>query len=150
MAPGVKSDRVFITNLSNFIQPFIRYELTDRIIVHDEGCPCGRTTRWVEIEGRTDDILTFGGGVRVAPMSLYKVLEEVPALRRFQLVQRSADVVELRLLADDPETAFSAAKGALETFFESKEIRVEVLPSDTPPSPDPVSGKFKHVYRATA
>jgi phenylacetate-coenzyme A ligase PaaK-like adenylate-forming protein len=150
VAPGVKSDRVFITNLSNFIQPFIRYELTDRIIVHDEGCPCGRTTRWVEIEGRTDDILTFGGGVRVAPMSLYKVLEEVPALRRFQLVQRSADVVELRLLADDPETAFAAAKGALETFFESKEIRVEVLPSDTPPSPDPVSGKFKHVYRATA
>ena len=148
VAPGVQSDRVFITNLSNFIQPFIRYELTDRVVVHEEACPCGRTTRWLEIEGRTDDILTFSGGVRVAPMSLYKVLEEVPSLRRFQLVQRAADRVELRVLSDEPEAAFTAAKGALETFFESKELQVAILPSDTPPSPDPISGKFKHVYRA--
>ena len=148
VAPGVQSDRVFITNLSNFIQPFIRYELTDRVVVHEEGCPCGRTTRWLEVEGRTDDILTFSGGVRVAPMSLYKVLEEVPALRRFQLVQRGEDAVELRLLADDPAAAFAAGKGALETFFESKGLQVAVLPSKTPPSPDPVSGKFRHVFRA--
>ncbi len=148
VAPGVQSDRVFITNLSNFIQPFIRYELTDRVVVHEEACPCGRTTRWLEIEGRTDDILTFSGGVRVAPMSLYKVLEEVPALRRFQLVQRGEDAVELRVLSDEPEAAFAAAKESLENFFESKGLRVAVLPSDTSPSPDPVSGKFKHVYRA--
>ena len=148
VAPGVQSDRVFITNLSNFIQPFIRYELTDRVVVHEEACPCGRTTRWLEIEGRTDDILTFAGGVRVAPMSLYKVLEEVPALTRFQLVQRGEDAVELRVLSDEPEAAFAAAKESLENFFESKGLRVAVLPSDTPPSPDPVSGKFKHVYRA--
>ena len=148
VASGVQSDRVFITNLSNFIQPFIRYELTDRVIIHDGPCPCGRTTRWLEIEGRTDDILTFSGGVRLAPMSLYKVLEEVPTLRRFQLVQRAADRVELRVLSDEPEAAFAAAKGALETFFESKELQVAILPSDLPPSPDPISGKFKHVYRA--
>ena len=148
VAPGVQSDRVFITNLSNFIQPFIRYELTDRVVVHEEACPCGRTTRWLEIEGRTDDILTFSGGVRVAPMSLYKVLEEVPALRRFQLVQRGEDAVELRVLSDEPEAAFAAAKESLENFFESKGLRAAVLPSDTPPSPDPVSGKFQHVYRA--
>ena len=148
VAPGVQSDRVFITNLSNFIQPFLRYELTDRVVVHEEACPCGRTTRWLEIEGRTDDILTFGGGVRVAPMSLYKVLEEVPALTRFQLVQQGEDAVELRVLSDEPEAAFAAAKESLENFFESKGLRVAVLPSDTPPSPDPVSGKFKHVYRA--
>ena len=56
--------------------------------------------------------------------------------------------MELRVLSDEPEAAFAAAKGALETFFESKGLRVAILPSDTPPSPDPVSGKFKHVYRA--
>ncbi len=84
----------------------------------------------------------------MAPMSLYKVLEEVPALRRFQLVQRAADRVELRVLSDEPEAAFAAAKGALETFFESKELQVAILPSDSPPSPDPISGKFQHVYRA--
>ena len=148
VAPGVRSDRVFITNLSNFIQPFIRYELTDRVTVHEEGCPCGRTSRWLEIEGRTDDILTFTGGVRVAPMSLYKVLEEVPNLRRFQLVQRGEDRLALRLLADEPQTAFGAAKAALLAFFASRGLQVTVVLDERPPEPDPVSGKFKHVYRA--
>ena len=147
VAPGVRSDRVFITNLSNRIQPFIRYELTDRVIVHEEPCPCGRTTRWLEIEGRTDDILTFTGGVSVAPMSLYKVLEEVPKVRRFQLVQRSPNVLELRLAADDRGAAFQAAKGELGSFFESKGLSVEILLSDELPQADPVSGKFKHVYK---
>ena len=147
VAPGVRSDRVFITNLSNRIQPFIRYELTDRVIVHEEPCPCGRTTRWLEIEGRTDDILTFSGGVSVAPMSLYKVLEEVPKVRRFQLVQRSPEALELRLVADDRGAAFRAAKGALRSFFESKGLSVEILLADDPPQADPVSGKFKHVYK---
>ena len=148
VASGIQSDRVFITNLSNFIQPFIRYELTDRVVVHDEACPCGRTTRWLEIEGRTDDILTFTGGVRVAPMSLYKVLEEVPGVRRFQLVQRGPEELELRLLADDPADTFAAAKRALRAFFESKGMQVTVLPSDRPPGPDPFSGKFRHILRA--
>ena len=147
VAPGVRSDRVFITNLSNRIQPFIRYELTDRVIVHEEPCPCGRTTRWLEIEGRTDDILTFSGGVSVAPMSLYKVLEEVPKVRRFQLVQRSPEALELRLAADDRGAAFQAAKGELGSFFESKGLSVEILLADDPPQADPVSGKFKHVYK---
>ena len=148
VAPGVRSDRVLITNLSNRIQPFIRYELTDRVILHQEPCPCGRTTRWLEIEGRTDDILIFAGGVSVAPMSLYKVLEEVPEVRRFQLVQRAPDALELRLAADDPQGAFQAAQGALQAFFKSKGLQVSVQPSDEPPQADPVSGKFKHVYKS--
>ena len=147
VAPGVRSDRVLITNLSNRIQPFIRYELTDRVVVHDEKCPCGRTTRWLEIEGRTDDILTFAGGVSVAPMSLYKVLEEVPEVRRFQLVQRAPDALELRLVADDVQAAFQGAQGALQGFFEGKGVQVSVRPSDEPPQADPISGKFKHVYK---
>ncbi len=46
---GAMSDKVLITSLSNHIQPFIRYELTDRVIVHNEKCKCGRNTLWLEI-----------------------------------------------------------------------------------------------------
>ena len=145
---GVRSDKVLITNLANHIQPFIRYELTDRIVVHEEPCRCGKVTRWIEIEGRTDDILTFARGVRIAPMSLYKILEEVRSIRRFLLVQRSANSLELRLIAEDRERAFAEAKQALGAFFESKGlVKVEIRLSDTPPRPDPVSGKFKHIFR---
>ena len=144
---GEMSDKVLLTNLSNYIQPFIRYELTDRVIVHDEKCKCGRNTLWLEIEGRTDDILEFENGVRIAPMSLYKVLEEVKSIRRFQLVQRAPDRVELRITSDDPGEAFAQAKRDLREFFGSKGLNVEIVPSDLSPQSDKTSGKFKHIYR---
>ena len=144
---GKMSDKVLITNLANYIQPFIRYELTDRVIVHNEKCKCGRTALWLEIEGRTDDILEFDKGIRIAPMSLYKVLEEVRTIRRFQLVQRSSDRVELRMISDERETAFEQAKHDLQQFFESKGLTVEIILSEDPPQADKISGKFKHIYR---
>lgn len=144
---GEMSDKVLITNLSNYIQPFIRYELTDRVIVHNEKCKCGRTTLWLEIEGRTDDILEFNKGIRIAPMSLYKVLEEVKAIRRFQLIQRSSDKVELRMISDNPKEAFDQAKHDLQDFFGSKGLMVEIVLSDVPPQTNKISGKFKHIYK---
>lgn len=144
---GEQSDKVLITNLANTIQPFIRYELTDRIIVHDETCSCGRSTRWLEIEGRTDDILEFRDGVRIAPMSLYKILEEVKPISRFQLVQRAEDAVEVRILADQPETAFEEARRDLDAFFQTKGLHVNISLSEIPPQADPVSGKFRHIFK---
>ena len=145
---GVMSDKVLITNLANRIQPFIRYELTDRVIVHDEKCKCGRTSFWVEVEGRTDDILEFEGDIRIAPMSLYKILEEVPGMSRFQLVQKAPDKVELRLIADDKKISFEYAKKALSDYFAEKGVKnMQIIMSDDEPRADKVSGKFKHVCK---
>ena len=145
---GVLSDRVLVTNLANRIQPFIRYELTDRIIVHSEPCSCGRNTRWLEIEGRTDDTLTLENGVKVAPMSLYRILEEVKGVRRFQLVQTAPDELELRLICEDPDAAFAEAERELQAFFADRGVtNLKIRRSKQMPQADPVSGKFKHVYR---
>ena len=144
---GVQSDKVLMTNLSNFIQPFIRYEITDRVVIHDEPCRCGRSSRWIEIEGRTDDILTFENGVKIAPMSLYKILEEIKPIRRFQLVHTAPESLELRLISDDPEGAFEQAKKELLTFFEEKGLTgINITLSEKIPQAHKVSGKFKHIY----
>lgn len=45
---GVRSDKILITNLFNYSQPFIRYEVTDRIIMHNEPCPCKNPSPWLE------------------------------------------------------------------------------------------------------
>ena len=145
---GVLSDRVLVTNLANRIQPFIRYELTDRIIVHSEPCSCGRNTHWLEIEGRTDDTLVLDNGVKVAPMSLYRILEEVKGVRRFQLVQTASDELELRLICEDPDAAFAEAERELQAFFADRGVtNLKIRRSKQMPQADPVSGKFKHVYR---
>lgn len=145
---GMRSDKVLITNLSNYIQPIIRYELTDRIILHDEKCKCGKRSRWLEIEGRTDDILEFGNGVFVAPMSFYKILEEIGEIRRFQLVQRSPQRLELRLVADERNIAFEKARKDLQEFLNNRNIHdVEIILSDEPPRAHKISGKYNHVYK---
>ena len=145
---GVRSDKVLITNLSNYIQPFIRYELTDRVIVHNEKCKCGKNSCWIEVEGRTDDVLEFENHVLIAPMSIYKLLQEVDKIKRFQLVQKSKICLELRIIAENREEAFNNAKEELLKFLNSKGIsNIQIILSEKSPQPDKISGKFKHVYK---
>lgn len=145
---GVLSDKVLITNLSNYIQPFIRYELSDRIIVHNEKCKCGKSSCWLEIEGRTDDILEFENNILIAPMSFYKILEEISEIIRFQLVQRTYKKLELRLVTDEKEVAFDKAKKNLQEFLNSKDVfDVEIYLSDELPQANKVSGKYNHIYK---
>lgn len=145
---GICSDKVLITNLSNYIQPFIRYELTDRIIVHNEKCKCGKNTCWLEIEGRTDDILEFENGVLIAPMSFYKILKEINEITRFQLVQKSYKKLELRLIADEKQIAFEKAESQLQDLLNSKNIfNVKIVLSNEIPQTNKISGKFNHIYK---
>ena len=148
VAYDIRSDKVLITNLSNYIQPFIRYELTDRVIVHNEKCKCGKNSCWLEVEGRTDDILEFENEILIAPMSFYKILEEIKEIDRFQLIQKSFRKLELRIVSCKKEIAFEKAKERLIEFLNSKNIfNVELYLSDDLPQANKLSGKYNHVYK---
>lgn len=142
---GTESAKVLLTNLANRICPIIRFEITDRITMHTEPCGCGSTRPWLTLEGRTDDILTFRNGVKIAPLSLYAVLKEVPGMERFQLVQFEADRLELRLVARDRAAAFREAKAALEAYLQKSGVTAQVELSDELPRANPISGKYKHI-----
>ena len=145
---GQLAHKLLLTNLFNYTQPFIRYELTDRAILHNEPCPCGKNTMWVEIEGRTDDILTFEHGKKIAPLSLYALLKEVHSIKRFQLIQHNERLLELRISADNKEEAFVEAKFALQQYLHQQEIEVDIYLSHEEPQSHPQSGKFQHIYKA--
>ena len=54
-SPGYK---LLLTNLFNFTQPLIRYEVSDMLTMSTEHCPCGRPFRLIaKVEGRSDDII---------------------------------------------------------------------------------------------
>lgn len=142
---GTQSAKLLLTNLANKICPIIRFEITDRVILHNELCPCGNDRPWLEIEGRTDDILTFSNGVRIAPLSVYAILKEVHGMKRFQLVKKSEDVLELRIISEDKQGAFNEASAALTKFLSERGINAEIILSDKEPSANPFSGKFKHI-----
>ena len=141
-------DRFLMLIEHNYIQPIIRYELTDRVIVHDELCKCGKKTRWLEIEGRTDEILEFDNGVLIAPMSLYKILAGIKEVIRFQIIQKSYKVLELRIVADEKDVVFEKLKSKVLEFLNSKNVLdIEIVLSDKEPEVNKISGKYKHIYK---
>lgn len=149
---GKLADKYLLTNLYNFTQPMIRYEITDRIVYHSEPCPCGNPSPWIEVEGRNDDVLLFennGTVTRVPPLSVYAQLKEVHALRRFQLLKYPDNRLELRL---EPmpgvsrEIAFEKARQALSSCLRVYGVEApEISLSQALPRQHPVSGKFKHI-----
>ena len=142
---GVQSDKVLLTNLANKICPIIRFEITDRVIMHDDPCPCGKQGPWLTLEGRTDDILTFSNGTRIPPLSLYAILKEVPGVQRFQLVQTDTDLLKLRLISADKQTAFKTAKARLQKYLSENGTNAEIVLSDEEPQANAYSGKYQHV-----
>jgi len=149
---GVRSDKILLTNLFNYTQPFIRYEVTDRVVRHSDPCACGNPAPWLTLEGRTDDVVTLStisGQVKIAPLAIYAVLKEVHEIRRFQLLVHPGNRLELRLEPVEGialEEAFIRAKDVLLDFLRTQsmnEVTVEL--SSELPQQHALSGKFKHI-----
>lgn len=151
---GTVAEKILVTNLANLVQPFIRFEITDRVIRHADPCPCGTRSPWLELEGRSDDIVTFAGDdgpVRIAPLTLYAVMTRVTSIRRFQVVSHPGNRLELRLDCPDSdrESAFDAATTQLRALLSDNGVSaVEIALSPDEPRPHPISGKYAHIARA--
>ena len=145
---GQLSDKLLLTVLSNFTQPFIRYEVTDRIRYHaEERCPCGNPSPWIEIMGRADAIASFdtpGGKIKVTPWLFHSHLMEIDECRRYQVVVRSGNVIELRLDADDRPAVFARVCGPLRQNLKAMGAEVDVRLSDDLPEID-ATKKFQCV-----
>ena len=128
---GVRSDKILLTNLYNYTQPFIRYEVTDRVIMHHEPCACGNPSPWIELEGRTDDVTCFTEDektIRIAPLPVYATLKEVHEVRRFQVLIHPENRVELRIEEKEGESraeAFEKAKAKRIVFSHISERRLK-------------------------
>ncbi|WP_251523185.1 phenylacetate--CoA ligase family protein [Robertmurraya korlensis] len=151
--PGKQSHSVLITNLANRIQPLIRYELTDRVIMSPESCKCGRPFPVVQVEGRTDDILKFstnGQIVHILPLALKTIVEEIPGVRCFQLIQTAPDQLTVRLEVDEGnlrDQVWENVREALLDYFATQGLtNLLIEKSDELPQRNPKSGKYQHVW----
>jgi len=98
VAPGELSDHVLLTSLCQFTLPILRYRVTDRMAIRDDPCPCGSPmARIVAIEGRRDETLSVRGlrgeAIELHATAIETILEEVPGVRRFQIVKDQDPVV---------------------------------------------------------
>jgi phenylacetate-coenzyme A ligase PaaK-like adenylate-forming protein len=96
---GQMGATTLLTNLANHVQPIIRYDLGDRVVLAAQPCECGSALPVIDVQGRCDDALMLrsaaGNAVRLLPLALCTVLEDDAGLFDFQLVQRAPDALEL-------------------------------------------------------
>lgn len=134
MPRGRLSYTVLITNLANFVQPLIRYDLGDQVNIHAERCECGSALPVIEVQGRCDDTIRVPGRIQgqfvsLLPLALCTVLEEDCGIIDFQLQQREPGTLVVRLPSAglDGRAALERCRTALQAFAASqgaKPIRV--------------------------
>ena len=90
VGPGETGTRLLLTNLYNFTQPLIRYEVSDMLTMAAGACPCGRPFPLiVGVGGRSEEIVRFdsadGHGVALSPAALSSMVEEVDGIAEFRI-----------------------------------------------------------------
>jgi len=100
--PGRTGQKLLLTNLYNFTQPIIRYEVSDMLTLSPEPCPCGRPFPLVaSIGGRSEDVFHLKGSddrdVAVPPIAFETALEAVERVARYQVVHRT-DGIHVRVV----------------------------------------------------
>lgn len=99
---GETGSRVLVTNLANHVQPFIRYEVPDRIVMATGPCRCGsRLPRIERIEGRSAEafwVQNSNGQFQLLPGVLFhSAMDELRGVREWRAVQTERNVIELQL-----------------------------------------------------
>jgi phenylacetate-coenzyme A ligase PaaK-like adenylate-forming protein len=129
--PGVESAKIYLTNLANYVQPFIRFELSDRVTLIDQPCPCGSVLPRILLKGRASEVLRFPAGVdtvRVPPFHLTTLAEMVAGIQRYQIVQE-ADTNLTVLFTARRDADAATVERTLRTSFETYLAQTGLAPA---------------------
>jgi phenylacetate-CoA ligase len=98
---GEKGAKVLITNLANYLQPFIRYEVGDMVRMAAEHCNCGSNLPLIaEVGGRDSDMFYIEsdeGRKPLPPVVFEHALIHVLDAREYQIVQEENTRFRVRI-----------------------------------------------------
>jgi phenylacetate-CoA ligase len=95
--PGTPSAKILVTNLVNRTQPLIRYEINDRFVRRPDAADHGHLR--ATLEGRSDEIFSYGGGVDIHPLVVRTVMVTTPAIQDYR-VRQTEHGIDVTVLAD--------------------------------------------------
>jgi phenylacetate-CoA ligase len=154
---GQFGHKVYLTNLENRVQPFIRYEIPDVVAYDDAPCPCGSPLPLLkEVRGRTDDILYVarpnGGYDVVHPYAIMVPMLHRDDIREYQVKQVARNAFEVSVVpagADPP--AAGEIEGSLLASLRSSRVEANLrfsVECVERIAPDPKSGKTRRIWSA--
>jgi phenylacetate-CoA ligase len=133
--PGSPSHKVLVTNLFNYTQPLIRYEVSDMLTTAAEPCPCGRPLTLVTtMDGRSDDMLHLPGldgrDIAVHPIHIRSPLAALAAIRQYQVIHDEDGLRVLVVLGAGASAEACRAAVARSLGESLGKLRVEPLSID--------------------
>jgi phenylacetate-CoA ligase len=118
--------RLIVTNLYNYTQPLIRYQMNDEIMLSDKPCPCGWPFPVIEkIAGRSEEVLWFiradGSREFIHPLMLDEFF--IPGLEKFQFVQTMTDKLVMKaVIQGEKEHVVSAIRERVQVILTEKKL----------------------------
>jgi len=100
--PPGEFGQIVVTDLTNYVMPFIRYKMGDIGILSANQCSCGRTQPLIEeIEGRIADFLLTPDGKAISGISLTDHFgASIPGVAQIQIIQEKIDLLVLKIVKD--------------------------------------------------
>jgi phenylacetate-CoA ligase len=101
LVPAGEEGKVLVTNLHNYVMPFIRYEIGDIGTISDKVCPCGRGLPILTtLSGRTTDIIFTKSGKRILGVFLPFRFFSSLNIEQFQIVQETYEKLIIKLVLE--------------------------------------------------
>ena len=127
---GMPSAKVLVTNLHNFSQPLIRYELNDSFTACRDTTRRGHHLR-AEVNGRDDAAFRYGG-VAIHPLAIRTVMTTCGAVSEYQVRQSKCGVTISVVVTgelDEDELAASLAVSLSKAGLHDPDVAVQVVES---------------------
>jgi phenylacetate-CoA ligase len=100
--PVGESGQVVVSNLLNRGMMLLNYRLGDLAALLPDACPCGRSLPLLSwVSGRSQDVLELPSGRALHPAALVGIFRGMDDVRQYQIVQRTLDQFEVRLVVGD-------------------------------------------------
>jgi phenylacetate-CoA ligase len=96
--PGVPG-RLLLTDLTNYFQPFLRYEIEDIGSWKQQSCGCGRSFPMLEqVWGRSSDFIVTTTGKLIHSIFFTHLFYDMPEVALFQINQRELTKIDVYLV----------------------------------------------------
>ena len=149
---GVQSHTVLITNLANRIQPILRYDLGDSIILRPEPCPCGNKLPAIKVTGRSSDVVNFlnekGEPVAVPPLAFSILVDHIQGIERIQIVQTTPTVLRVRVRysnTQNQDIIWKQVNTAIEDLLRERRLNNIAIERASELPEQSSAGKFREV-----
>ncbi|HSP88805.1 MAG TPA: hypothetical protein VLN45_11765 [Ignavibacteriaceae bacterium] len=111
---------IVVTDLSNYVFPFIRYKILDRGILTKEKCACGVNLPLLKaVNGRTFDLVKLSNGGSIGATFFTHLFREKPGIEDFRIHQKNINEILIEYIPENGEVDTDYFKTKIQKYSDN-------------------------------